>query len=98
MYCVCDCAMTLAEDVSRSKRWMPGYMRQAPRSLAVLPRLYRASRLSCASASSRQMSSEATSKDKYIFTGTEREQYTKGALDISDVNVGEPFKTFQYAS
>jgi hypothetical protein len=44
------------------------------------------------------MSSEATSKDKYIFTGTEREQYTKGALDISDVNVGEPFKTFQYAS
>ncbi|ORY81599.1 hypothetical protein BCR37DRAFT_347885 [Protomyces lactucae-debilis] len=41
------------------------------------------------------MSTEAaTSKDKYIFTGDDREQYTKGALEISDVNLENPFKTF----
>lgn len=34
------------------------------------------------------------SQDKYIFTGGEREQYTKGQLEDSDIDQESPFPTF----
>lgn len=35
-----------------------------------------------------------TGPDKYIFTGGDREQYTKGQLEVSDIDQDSPFPTF----
>ncbi|CCG83126.1 Pyridoxamine 5'-phosphate oxidase [Taphrina deformans PYCC 5710] len=37
------------------------------------------------------------SSDKYIFTGGQREQYTKGRLEASDIDASSPFPTFHKA-